>query len=104
MRQSPKEQEFRIAVRLTPKANCDAIDGFEESPDGEVIRARVRAIPEKGKANAALIKLISKWLNIKKSDIELTSGSKSRHKILIISGNINDLNERLSDLRENKNS
>lgn len=81
---------------MIPKADRDAVFGFEDTPDGPVIKARVRAIPEKGKANTALIKLISKWLDHPKSDIELHSGSKSRIKTLKLSGNQDELENKLS--------
>ena len=37
-------------------------------------------IPEKGKANAAIIDLISEHFRLPKSKIELTSGEKSKRK------------------------
>ncbi len=93
-----------IAIRLTPKSDRDAVTGYEQTPDGPVIKARVRALPEKGKANTALIKLISKWLKLPKSHIELQSGSKSRIKMLNLSGDQDELqgilNEALDALKQ----
>lgn len=51
-----------------------------------VLKARVRAIPDKGKANSALEKLIAKWLRVPASSVRLASGSKSRLKTLEIHG------------------
>ena len=48
------------------------------------IKARVRAIPENGAANAALIATAAKWLGVPKSSISLSAGGKSRIKQLSI--------------------
>ena len=45
-----------LTVRLTPKGGREALDGIETLADGRaVLKARVRALPEDGEANAALI-------------------------------------------------
>eukprot|EP01037_Dinobryon_pediforme_P032735 gene32735-37828_t len=50
----------RLRVRLTPKSSRDALDAQERLADGSVVlTARVRAVPEDGKANAALEALIA---------------------------------------------
>ena len=42
-----------IAVRLTPKGGRDSIDGIDALSDGRsVLKARVRALPSEGEANA----------------------------------------------------
>ena len=49
-----------ITVRLTPKGGRDAIDGLEHRADSRaVVKARVRAAPHEGAANAALIALLA---------------------------------------------
>ena len=74
-----------IAVRLTPKASRDTLVGIEILSDGrEVLKVHVRAVPEDGKANAALIKLLSPSLAIPKSAITLDKGATSRLKVLTI--------------------
>ena len=45
-----------LAVRLTPKGGRDSIDGVDTLADGTVVlKARVRAAPSEGEANAALV-------------------------------------------------
>ena len=74
-----------VAVRLTPKGGRDGLDGLEILSDGRaVLKARVRAVPEDGKANAALIKLIAKACGVPASRVALTSGATSRLKTLRI--------------------
>ena len=54
-----------LHVRLTPKSSRDALEGVEMLADGQtVLKARVRAAPEDGKANDALIALVAKSLKI----------------------------------------
>ena len=49
-----------VACRLTPKGGRDAIDGAATLSDGtRVLLVRVRAVPEDGKANDALLRLIA---------------------------------------------
>lgn len=76
-----------LHVRLTPKGGRDAVDGVETLSDGKpILKARVRAVPEDGKANAALIKLIAKTFELSASDVTLEAGATSRIKTLKIAG------------------
>ena len=74
-----------VRVRLTPNAAGDRIDGWQTAADGlEHLAARVRAVPEKGKANIALIALLAKSLGLAKRQIELARGSTSRIKTVCL--------------------
>lgn len=76
-----------VFVRLTPKAARDAVEGIGTASDGSVhLKARVRAVPEKGKANAALEKLIAKWLDVPASCVSVTAGATARLKTVSIAG------------------
>lgn len=76
-----------LHVRLTPKGGRDAIDGIETLSDGKsVLKVRVRAISENGKANDALIKLIAKTFGVSASHVSLNAGATSRIKTLKIAG------------------
>jgi uncharacterized protein YggU (UPF0235/DUF167 family) len=76
-----------LAVRLTPKGGRDAIDGIEKRGDGQcVLKARVRAAPSEGEANAALIKLVARALGVPPRDVSLTAGATARIKRLAIAG------------------
>ncbi len=83
VRRTPEGLELR--VRLTPNARRDSLDGWETDADGQdVLRAHVRAVPEKGKANAALVKLLAKRMGIGKTRLTLTRGQTSRIKTIAI--------------------
>lgn len=85
-----------LAVRLTPNGGRDAFDGVEVGTDGLAhLKARVTAVPEKGKANKALVALLSKTLKIPKTAITVVSGETARQKILRIEGDPEDLKSRI---------
>ncbi|PPD42351.1 MAG: hypothetical protein CTY15_12280 [Methylocystis sp.] len=84
---SLEEGGVALWLRLTPKGGRDAIDGVETLADGRaVLKARVRAAPEDGRANAALIELIAKALAAPKKAVAIRSGETSRLKKLFIAG------------------
>lgn len=76
-----------VTLRVTPNAGADRIDGAENRDDGTtVLRIRVTAVPDKGKANAAVIALLAKAVGVPKSAITLVSGDTARTKTLRIAG------------------
>lgn len=75
-----------VRVRLTPKSSTERIDGIEATADGPALKARVRAVPEDGKANAAVERLLAEWLGVPKSSVSLAGGAKSRVKSLAVTG------------------
>jgi uncharacterized protein (TIGR00251 family) len=76
-----------LTVRLTPKGGRDAIDGVEGLADGAcVLKARVRAAPQDGEANAALLKLIAKALGVAPGRVHIVTGATARIKTLKIEG------------------
>jgi uncharacterized protein (TIGR00251 family) len=76
-----------LTVRLTPKSARDEIEGVGLLSDGRpVLKARVRAVPEDGAANAALIKLIAKALRLPAAAVRLESGGASRLKTIVLTG------------------
>lgn len=85
-----------LAVRLTPKASHNAIDGVAEGARGKVLGVRVTAVPEQGKANAALMKLLAKATGIPKSNFKMISGTAARHKTILIEGESANLMARLT--------
>ena len=88
-----------LFVRVTPNAGRDAIEGVEIRDDGSaVLRLRVKAVPDKGSANAAVIALLAKALGLPKSAITLTSGDTARQKTLALSGDATALAAALAAL------
>lgn len=95
-----KERDgITLFVRLTPKSAKDAVEGVEATDDGRAhLKARVRAVPEDGKANAALEKLLAKWLGIAARDVSIGAGATSRLKQVMISGDPEALAMKLAAL------
>ncbi|MEZ5789643.1 MAG: DUF167 family protein [Nitratireductor sp.] len=77
---------LEVFVRVTPKSSRDAIEGLEMSADGKTrLKARVRAVPEDGKANKAVCELVARSASLSKSSVQLSSGTTSRNKSVFIS-------------------
>ena len=86
-----------IRVRLTPRGGRDALEGVEILSDGQsVLKARVRAAPEKGHANAALEKLIAEALGVPKSRVEVVAGGTARVKTVRVAAVLTDFRARLA--------
>jgi len=76
-----------LDVRLTPKGGRDALDGIAPLADGRaVLKARVRAAPHEGAANAALTRLIAKAAGVPASQVTIVGGTTARIKRLRIDG------------------
>lgn len=89
-----------LAIRLTPRNARDALGGlWTDEKDRVWLQAQVRAVPEKGKANDALVALVAKALSVPAGRITLEAGDTSRLKRLrIAGGGAQDLEHRLTGL------
>jgi uncharacterized protein (TIGR00251 family) len=68
-----------INIKVIPRAKRATIK------DGNPLRVYVNQPPEDGRANDAVIKLLSEHFKIPKSKIKIIKGEKSREKIIEIS-------------------
>ena len=71
------DDQGRLPVRVTPGARVEVL----ELGDAALI-AKVRAKPEDGKANAAVIDLVARGLGVAPSRLTLLKGATSRDKLL----------------------
>ena len=92
---------IRFAVRLTPRGGHDALEGWQTDSAGrEFLKARVRAPADEGKANAALVELLAKWLDVPRTSIAIMRGKKARLKIIGVQGDPKYLADALHKNRE----
>lgn len=86
----------RIAVRLTPKARRNQVQGVVADADGKAaLKIAVTAAPVDGAANAALLALLAKQWRVPKSALRLVAGATDRRKILLLAGDGTALAKRL---------
>ncbi|AQQ08394.1 hypothetical protein L21SP3_00170 [Sedimentisphaera cyanobacteriorum] len=71
-----------LGFKIVPGSSRTAISGCHDG----MIKVKVAAPPEKGKANKELISYLASRLNAKKKDIELVSGASNPVKRLKIYG------------------
>jgi uncharacterized protein YggU (UPF0235/DUF167 family) len=74
--------DVRFAVRLTPRAAADRIDGVVDG----VLRARVGAPAVEGAANNALIRLVADTLGVSRRDVRIVAGATGRQKLMVVEG------------------
>jgi hypothetical protein len=90
------EDGVRLALRLTPRASKNGVDGIVADADGRpLLKLRLVAPPVDGAANEALIAFLAKTLSLRKADITIRSGETSRVKILHLAGDSGAILQRL---------
>jgi len=87
-----------VAVRLTPRGGSNKLQTVRTEAGGNArLWVAGTAPPEDGKANAALIRLLSKQLRIPKSDMEIISGATARNKMIRIAADSDAEQSRLTE-------
>ena len=74
------DSEGRLALRVTPGARSEGI----ELGEGRVL-VKVRAKPQDGTANAAVLELLGKALGVATSRLQMLRGATGRDKLVRIS-------------------
>ena len=69
-------------MRVQPHASRSEVVGWQ----GEVLRVRVAAPPEGGRANEALLELLARRLDLAPSRLHLLRGARSREKVVRVEG------------------
>lgn len=87
---------IRVAIRVTPRAARNHIGEVALGADGDaMLKVSVSAVPDKGKANDAVIKLLAKEWRVPKTSISVASGATDRRKTLLLAGDPATLETRL---------
>ncbi len=72
----------RLKLHLTPGARQEGIGGWQ----GGALRLRVRARPEKGRANEAALRLLADRLGLPRTALSIIRGATSRDKLVQVDG------------------
>jgi uncharacterized protein (TIGR00251 family) len=92
IRLEPHPEGTILPVRAQPGARSNEICGAQEG----MLKVRITQVAEKGKANKALVSVLSSGLTLRKSQIELITGETSRQKRFLIRGvRLKELMERI---------
>lgn len=89
------KEGVRLPVQVQPKAKKNAVTGVHNGR----LKVAVTAPPERGKANAAVLKVLAAALKIPRAQLELLSGASSRTKTVRVSGfSVEEIGRRLQTL------
>ena len=72
----------RLKLHITPGTREDALAGWQ----GDSLRVKIRARPEKGRANEAVLRFLAGRLNLPRSRLALVRGATSRDKLIEVAG------------------
>jgi uncharacterized protein YggU (UPF0235/DUF167 family) len=72
----------RLKLHVTPGAREDRIVGWRE----DTLWLRVRARPEKGRANEAALRLLADRLGLPRASLNIARGAASRDKLVEVHG------------------
>lgn len=76
------KNNYIITAKIITKSSCDKI--FIEN---DIIKIKIREVPENGKANIAIVDLIHNILKIPKQNIQILSGKTNSIKKILINFN-----------------
>jgi uncharacterized protein (TIGR00251 family) len=71
-----------VRLRVQPRSRTERLEGLH----GDQLRMRLTAPPVEGAANAACIALLAKTLGVRRSQVQIRSGTKGRDKLVHIAG------------------
>lgn len=92
---------LEICVRATPKAGRDRIDGVMQDASGAVwLSVRVSAVPDGGRANDSIVKLLATHFDVRQRDVVLASGTTARLKRFRIYGDSGQLGRLAASFQE----
>ena len=76
------EQGVRLRIHVIPQSQKSEVVGIQD----DALKVKIAAPPVEGRANAACIRFLSDILGVRKNQISIVSGHKSRDKIVAIEG------------------
>jgi len=86
----------QLAIKVTPRSSKPGIGGWRTGADGRAeLEVRVAEAPADGAANDAVVRLLSKWLGLARSDVTITAGHASRHKRVAVPLDLGEVRRRI---------
>lgn len=79
---APRAVSATFAVRVVPRSSKEEVAGFS----GGVVRIRLTAPPVENRANEALVRFLSRMLDVPRRQVEIVSGGVGRQKIVRVGG------------------
>lgn len=76
---------MKLFVKVTPNAKQNqVVDDNIDLLGNRSLKVKVNQPPEDGKANKAVIEILAKYFEVKKSTVIISSGLTSRNKVIEI--------------------
>ena len=82
IRIAPHEEGAILPVRVQPGSRFNRLRGEQDG----ALKVSVTQVAEKGKANKAVIEVLTKALGVRRSQFELVSGETSPQKQFLVRG------------------
>jgi len=88
---------LRVAIRLSPRARSDRLLGVAAAAeDRTAVKVSVTAPARDGRANEALLQLLSRVWRLPRRDFSIVAGAASRNKTVCVAGDPHQLLAKLS--------
>ena len=71
-----------LQIKVLPRSAQSEI--AEVLPEG-MVRVKLRAVPEKGKANAELREVLARFFDVAKKNLEILTGETAQRKLVKVS-------------------
>ena len=81
-RKLDRERTITLTVKVIPRASASEVVGLMANG---ILKLKVAAVPEKGKANEEVCAVIADYLGVPKRSVSVTQGHSSQQKRLKIS-------------------
>ena len=87
----------QISIRVTPRSAKPGIGGWRPGANGrEELEVRVAEAPADGAANAAVVRLLAKALDVPRSSVDIVGGLSSRHKRISVPLELDEVRRRVA--------
>lgn len=95
------DKSGNVVLRILAKPGAKDNGFTDVSTEG--VGVQIAAPPTDGEANTELVKFLASTFGVRKSDVSLTRGSRSRQKTVTVSGtNVSDVEKKLKSCVVNK--